>query len=145
MCDQHMTRTSGRFCSQPVILLMQLLIECRKYFEGDIDLFLVFCIIDERTHSVSHERPDLDFNVRNTSKTVDFQRRGISLNSLTHYSGIPRETVRRKIGFLIEKGWVVRVEGNLIVTTQRAKERLGLLTLSSLTFLTRLKGTLAEK
>ena len=67
------------------------------------------------------------------------------MNSLTHYSGIPRETVRRKIGFLIEKGWVVRVEGNLIVTTQRAKERLGLLTLSSLTFLTRLKGTLAEK
>lgn len=67
------------------------------------------------------------------------------MKPLAHDSGIPRETVRRKIGILVGKGWVVRLERNLIVTTERARECLGLLALTSMSFPPRLKGTLAEK
>jgi DeoR/GlpR family transcriptional regulator of sugar metabolism len=63
---------------------------------------------------------------------------------MAHYSGFPRETVRRKINILVQKGWVTRDEGGAITATQRAKEELAPLTLTSLVYLTRMKATLAK-
>lgn len=57
---------------------------------------------------------------------------------------IPRETVRRKLNVLVEKGWVSRDEIGYITATEKAKQDLAPLTMASLVYLTRMKRTLSE-
>jgi predicted transcriptional regulator of viral defense system len=46
----------------------------------------------------------------------------INIQSVSEYSGIPRETVRRKVGVLQDKGWIIRnADGRLSVTDLAAK------------------------
>ncbi len=47
----------------------------------------------------------------------------INLQSITDFSGIPRETVRRKLRDLMELGWIERDErGNFIATPKAATD-----------------------
>ena len=41
---------------------------------------------------------------------------GTNMRSLAESTGIPRETVRRKVALLIARGWVVTDEGTLYYT-----------------------------
>jgi len=145
MIDNEIKKNFGRIWPQHVASLVQFLIECRKSFDGDIDLFLVLCIIGDRTFSARHVPPDLDFESWNESDALDLRTEEINIQSLADYSGIPRETVRRKISTLIEKGWVTRDERGFITATQRAKEDLAPLTNSSLVYLSRMKTTLTDR
>jgi hypothetical protein len=43
---------------------------------------------------------------------------GVNLRSLADSTGIPKETVRRKVQDLIDAGWVERLDGNLHYTPQ---------------------------
>lgn len=145
MIDNEIKKNFGRIWPQHVSSLVQFLIECRKNFDGDIDLFLVLCIIGDRTFSARHVPPDLDFESWNESDALDLRTEEINIQSLADYSGIPRETVRRKISSLIEKGWVTRDERGFITATQQAKEDLAPLTNSSLVYLSRMKTTLTDR
>jgi DNA-binding IclR family transcriptional regulator len=46
--------------------------------------------------------------------------RHINLQSIADGTGIPRETVRRKINTLIERGWVRKNKDNTIEVTEKA-------------------------
>jgi len=43
----------------------------------------------------------------------------INTYSLSHFTGIPRETVRRKVSVLIERGWLTRDEAGSLLPTQQ--------------------------
>lgn len=55
--------------------------------------------------------------------------------SIADYSGIPRETVRRKIETLLEMGWIVRDKSRFMTVTDKAKANLKPLTDSSLRYM----------
>jgi hypothetical protein len=143
--DDEIKKNFGQIWPRHVACLTQLLIDCRKNFDGDIDLFLVLCIIGDRSFSARHVPPDLDFDTWSAKETPDLRMEEINVQSLADCSGIPRETVRRKLNILVEKGWVMRVERGFITATAKAKQDLAPLTQSSLVYLTRMKATLADR
>jgi DNA-binding IclR family transcriptional regulator len=48
----------------------------------------------------------------------------INLQSISDYSGIPRETVRRKLLVLERLGWIARLDKGYLVATAKAAEDL---------------------
>ncbi len=116
--------------------LTQLIIACRRSFDGDLDMFLVMCVIGDRSFSARKADPDMDYDgFRNTSVT---QPEDINIKSISDFSGIPRETVRRKVAQLTEKGWVSRNADGFIVATRKAKTDLEPLTLASIKYVGRM-------
>ena len=142
MIDQSLTKDFGRIWPQHVAALTQFLIDCRRHFDGDIDLFLVMCVIGDRTFSARHAPPEMTFDIWKDTSVADVRSEEINVQSLSDFSGIPRETVRRKLNILVEKGWVLRDENGFITATEKAKQELAPLTMSSLVYLTRMKRTL---
>jgi hypothetical protein len=59
---------------------------------------------------------------------------GLNARSIADFSGIPRETVRRKVQDLIDLGWVER-HGNDLRATDKARVELMPLTETSLDYL----------
>jgi DNA-binding GntR family transcriptional regulator len=59
----------------------------------------------------------------------------INLQSIADYSGIPRETVRRKLRDLEQLGWIVRRDNGYLVATTRAAQDLAPATEATLTYL----------
>ena len=143
MIDEALKQNFGRIWPQHVAALTQFLIDCRRCFEGDIELFLLLCIIGDRTFSARHAPPDMSFETWNEKKLDHIRREEINVQSLADFSGIPRETVRRKLNILVQKGWVERDERGFISATEKAKRDLAPLTMSSLVYLTRMKATLS--
>lgn len=142
MIDEQLTRNFGRIWPQHVAALTQFLIECRRNFDGDIDLFLVLCVIGDRTFSARNAPADMSFEDWNGTAVKAVRAEEINVQSLSDFSGIPRETVRRKLNILVEKGWVARDERGYITATEKAKLDLAPLTMASLGYLTRMKRTL---
>lgn len=59
----------------------------------------------------------------------------LNVLSISHFSGIPRETVRRKVIQLMEKGWVERDEEGFVRATRKAALDLHPLTETSFQYL----------
>jgi DNA-binding IclR family transcriptional regulator len=77
--------------------------------------------------------------------TVDsLQPAAINLQSIADYSGIPRETVRRKLRILQDKGWVMKDNRNFMTVTDKAKANLNGLTESSLKYLIEMDAALSR-
>lgn len=144
MIDQSLTKEFGRIWPQHVAALTQFLIDCRRHFDGDIDLFLVLCIVGDRTFSKRHAPPEMTFETWSAAKVQDVRAEEINGQSLSDFSSIPRETVRRKLNILLKKGWVIRDERGYITATEKAKIELAPLTMSSLVYLTRMRTTLCN-
>lgn len=142
MTDKDILDNFGTIWPRHVLSLTKFLIAARRSFDGDIDLFLVLCVVGERTFSQRHLRPDLDYARWSSQSVNDIPSEDINIQSIADFSGIPRETVRRKLGVLIDKGWVERDEHGLIRATARAKAELEPLTKASLHYLSEMKATL---
>lgn len=142
--DDDLLAEFGRIWPRHVSSLMKFLIECRRHFDGDMDLFLVLCVIGDRTFSERDVPEGMDYTAWNAATSDDLRSGEINVQSIANYSGIPRETVRRKLGVLIDKGWVVRDERGYITATDKAKRDLEPLTLYSLTYLSRMKSLLGS-
>lgn len=143
MIDEAILKDFGLIWPRHVSSLMQFLIDCRKHFDGDIDLFLVLCVIGDRTFSAQHVPSDMDFETWSSASVSHVRTIEINVQSLSDYSGIPRETVRRKLNILLEKGWVARDERGYITATNKVKEDLAPLTKISLVYLTKMKAVLS--
>jgi DNA-binding IclR family transcriptional regulator len=59
----------------------------------------------------------------------------INALSIAEYTGIPRETVRRKVNELIQKGWVTRDDNGDLVPTPKAAQDLSQSTDATLDYL----------
>jgi hypothetical protein len=99
-----------------------LLVSLRRCFGGDLELMLVLAVIgsrtmgQRRTHRLSYD----EFLTLDRSQS---EPGPINLQSIADFSGIPRETVRRKVQALQRAGWVLkRDDGYLIATAQAATD-----------------------
>jgi hypothetical protein len=143
LIDETILKDFGVIWPRHVSSLTQFLIACRLHFDGDLDLFLVLCIIGDRTFSARHAPPDMDFERWNSANVKNVRSEDINAQFISDFSSIPRETVRRKLNALVEKGWVTRDEQGFVTATDKAKIDLAPLTQSSLNYLTKMKAVLA--
>lgn len=144
MAGDRVERNFGKLHALHVAAFTRHLIECRRACDGDLDLFLVLTIIGERTFS-SQSVPDAMSHTEFLKGTVDsVEPLAINLQSIADYSGIPRETVRRKIEQLIARGWVRRDALRFVTATDQANGELRELTASTLQYLRDMQAALAE-
>ena len=101
----------------------QLLIQLRNAFVGDLDLMLVLAVIGERTRPESWQPEPTNYLQLTRRKGDEHLQVAINIQSVAEYSGIARETVRRKVRVLQEKGWVERdEEGRLTISSSAAAD-----------------------
>jgi hypothetical protein len=132
---QSLDSNFGKLHAQHVGALTRHLVECRQAFGGDLDLFLVMTIIGERTFPARNAPAEMSHAQFVHGHVGDTEAAAINQQSIADYSGIPRETVRRKIEILIEKGWIVRDESKLLTATNKANAELFQLTESTVRYL----------
>lgn len=144
MVDETILKDFGVIWPRHVSSLTQFLIDCRQHFDGDLDLFLVLCIVGDRTFASRHVPPEMDFETWHKAEVIGVQSEDINTQSISDFSSIPRETVRRKLNVLVEKGWVTRDERGFITATTKAKTDLAPLTQSSLKYLTKMKAVFTD-
>lgn len=145
MIDKEIEQKFGLIWPRHVASFAQFLIDCRRHFGGDLDLFLVLCVIGDRTFSARHAPANLSYEAWTASSASAIPALAINVQSLAEYTGIPRETVRRKLAQLVSKGWVVRDGRGYVTATDRARDELAPLTLSSLAYLSRMKAVLCGR
>ena len=135
MNGQSLNSNFGKLHAQHVGALTRHLVECRQAFGGDLDLFLVMTIIGERTFPARNAPAEMSHAQFVHGHVGDTEAAAINQQSIADYSGIPRETVRRKIEILIEKGWILRDECKLLTATDKANAELLPLTESTMRYL----------
>jgi hypothetical protein len=100
--------------------VLRYLLTVREGTDGDIELKIVILIIAIRT--VEHS----DFSslsMRDRLEDVPvFPSLGVNIHSIAESSGIPRETVRRKVARLVRDGWIVREGSTLRFTSKGFRE-----------------------
>lgn len=97
------------------------LLRIYKQFDGDMELCIV---LGEIAHySAGMVFPDKG-NRELSSSAVKELLRGCNAYSISQSSGVPRETVRRKVKKLVEMGYVEINEKNHIFITQLPKDNL---------------------
>jgi hypothetical protein len=90
--------------------LLHLLSISREACGGDVDKFLIMLVIAIRT--TEHEAFATFSQTQLLSGEIPiFPTLGTNVRSVAESTGTPKETVRRKVGELIEAGWISR-EGN---------------------------------
>ncbi|MGL6209747.1 MAG: hypothetical protein ACRC14_07960 [Paracoccaceae bacterium] len=110
----------------PVILepSIDYLIAARRSFDGDLDRMLVLAVIElmsianfRKLEAVGIVASYDDLKDRGYSNGLS---RPLNVESIALFSGIPRETVRRKVLLLIERGWVHRDDKGMLTATATA-------------------------
>lgn len=99
----------------------RLMIVLRAKCWGDLDAALILAVVGER-HFARRVCPNTPTPETLGSTPVN-DAPTINSYSLSQYTGIPRETVRRKVTTLVERGWLTCDDrGNLAPTTKAAEE-----------------------
>lgn len=111
----------GRIWPVHVSSLTSFLLACRKAFDGDMELFLVLAIIGDRTFSQRNADQDVDFNTWQSAIDNCAVPENINVQCIADYSGIPRETVRRKVCELMRRDWVVKDERGSLSATLKCR------------------------
>lgn len=100
---------------------MRYLHRLRHAFDGDLTMAIVLGEIGHHNSSIyfsTHGGLNSDLTPDERFKTMEC----CNAHSLSTASGIPRETVRRKIDALIDRGWVEKVEGKGVRITEACVE-----------------------
>jgi hypothetical protein len=126
-----------------VELFNWLLIECRQHFDGDLDLMLVLSVIGERTLPAAGTYPPFDSKDLRDG-LVKPAAEPINIQSIAEFSGIPRETVRRKVQVLIKRGWIERAPSGTLRATRGAAGDLEALTQKTVVYLAKMRALLTQ-
>jgi hypothetical protein len=144
LMEERVRANFGKIWPVHVGSLTQFLIECRRTFDGDLDLFLVLAVIGDRTFSQRRANPALDFAAFQSREREQTPPEDINVRSIADFSGIPRETVRRKVAQLLEKGWVTRNDDGFITASRQATAELEPLTKTSIRYIARMMALITE-
>ena len=102
---------------------IRLLTQLRARFDGDLDLLLVLAVIGDRTRPENWSPELLNYQKMTHPGEREHLQQPINIQSVADYSGIARETVRRKVTLLQEKGWIIRdADGRLSVSRTAASD-----------------------
>jgi hypothetical protein len=103
---------------QPAILrhLLQWTILLREAFDGDLDSMIVLAVVGDRLVSdPNYEKLGYNELMSRPRFMPGFPQ--TNRRSIADSTGIPRETVRRKVAALMARGWIEeRPDGSLLVT-----------------------------
>lgn len=97
------------------------LLRClRDEFDGDLDQVLILMTVAERTPP-SNWVPELQAP-HHPLLVVPHEvgQDVVNMQSIADYTGIPRETVRRKVKILEQKGWLTRQKDGALAVDRRA-------------------------
>jgi len=83
-----------------VQFLIEHLADCAAAFAGDLDAVLIMAVLGQRRLIVARENPDPGH--------PEPARVAMSALRISDVTGIPRETVRRKLDSLRRKNWIER-------------------------------------
>ena len=105
-----------------VTAFVNLLLVLRKGFDGDLDMMLILAIISDRRIWQRACKGDVSYAGLGKTPLPLPANDAISINvlSIANFTGIPRETVRRKVAALIERGWVDREDNGDLCPTRKA-------------------------
>lgn len=81
---------------QIVQYLSEHLVDCARAMDGDLDQVLILAILGQRQIDLLQGKGD----------------GSMTSSRLSDVSGLPRETIRRKLSRMAERGWVVQVKGS---------------------------------
>jgi DNA-binding MarR family transcriptional regulator len=112
----------------------ELMVELRQHFGGDLDRMLVLAIIGSR-HLARRGIEEMSYRHFMSRDQSEPDPAPINTQSIADYSGIPRETVRRKIRDLEELGWIRRTEQGYLFATKQAAQDLAPATEATLRYL----------
>jgi hypothetical protein len=136
----RLTRVFGELYPVHVRAFTSLLIALRRDFSGDLDMLLVLAVIGDRRLSRRTTPDALTYQQIGRTPVREDGIATINALSIAEYTGIPRETVRRKVNELIQKGWVTRDDNGDLVPTPKAAQDLAQSTDATLDYL----GTIIE-
>jgi biotin operon repressor len=140
---EDLTRHFGRIWPIHTAQFCDLLVTLRQTFGGDLDSMLVLAVIGTRTlawgriDGLSYD----EFMARDREQT---ELAPINLQSIADCSGIPRETVRRKVQALQRAGWVRKRDDGYLIATGQAAVDLAPATEASLKYLVAVGAACAE-
>lgn len=98
----------------------QYLVSCRAAFGGDLDKMIILAAIATMSLAYAGGASASYDDLKSGRKKII--PRPMNTLSLAEWTGIPRETVRRKVEDLVAMGWVVRSENNLAVSQRAATD-----------------------
>lgn len=112
-----MTQEQQPLSDELVSPFLNLLQALRVICGGDLDKNIILLAVAERT--IAHP----DFKSLTDSERVSegdrpFPTLGVNARSIAESTGMPRETVRRKVGALVRAGWIARSEQGLQFTSE---------------------------
>ncbi|PHP65368.1 hypothetical protein CSC94_19800 [Zhengella mangrovi] len=120
---QFVRENFGTIWPQHLRAFTQLLIQLHDKFDGDLELLLILAVIGDRTRPEEWNPELLTYDQLTRGDGQEHFQVPINMQSIADFSGIPRETVRRKVSTLQKKGWVGRDgNGNLFVLRNASKE-----------------------
>jgi DNA-binding MarR family transcriptional regulator len=131
----EITKDFGRIWPVHLAAFTRLLIQLRGHFDGDLDLLLVLAVIGDRTRPEEWSPELLTYRQLTRPRAEEHFQVPINIQSVADYSGIPRETVRRKVKRLEELGWIKRDPSGLIGVTPKAGKDLERATNDSVAYL----------
>lgn len=126
---------NARFCD--------LLITLRRQFGGDLDRMLVLAVIGARNLAWGRIA-GLSYGQFTALEWQELQAAPINVQSIADYSGIPRETVRRKLQELQRAGWVTKREDGCFIATAQAATDLAPATEATMNYLVAIGAACVE-
>lgn len=120
--------------------LIRLLSRLRAAFDGDLDSVLILAVIGSAVLPRDKLQPDISYAEFLRGSARKSLTTPLNTHSIAEITGIPRETVRRKLSTLEGKGWAVRADGKHWVIGDSARSELEPMTDLSLEYL----STIAE-
>lgn len=95
--------------------MLEILSAARSAFDGDLEKFYVLLVVAMRT--VEDRRfADLDPAKVLSGTMSDYPSLTTNVRSIADSTGIPKETVRRKVSALVADGWIARTDHQLALT-----------------------------
>lgn len=140
--ESSIRRNFGLVWPAHVAEFTRYLIECRKHFRGDLDRLLLLAVIGDRTLVARKVRKSRSYAEFLQGEFADFKPNAINYQSISEFTGMPRESVRRKVTELMDLGWVRRNEEGFLVATQKASEDLAPLTEAGISYLAQMAKVL---
>lgn len=135
MSQDWLKKSFGAIYSSHIKAFAELVITLRRDFKGDLDSMLILAVIGDRRLSRALSPDALTYQTIGHTKVVSAEKNVINTLSIAEYTGIPRETVRRKVATLITRGWVAHDQNGDLIPTKKAATDLATSTDATLRYL----------
>ena len=107
--------------SEIISPIVDLLTVARSSCDGDLDKFLIMMVIALRTTDAVPTR-DLRLDDILRGAIERYPSLYTNVRSVAESTGVPRETVRRKVAALVAAGWVARTGDDLALTPYASQQ-----------------------